>query len=191
MPRSTSSDRVCCPRAMMSCQARRCRSCVLPNCDDGMPHPKLPTVCAVQGRRCHATPDIVRPCVLSKGEDVMPCLMSSDCVCCPKAMMSCHARRCRPCVRSKGGDVMPHVMLSDCACSPRAVMSCHARRRSTKYVFQEQGWHATPDVVRPCVQCKDGDGMSCPTSFERVRCPKVVMSCHAQRRLTVCAAQRR
>ena len=56
MPRLTSFDRVCCLKAEMSCQAR----CSL-------------TVCAAQGRSCHATPDVVRQCVQSKGGDVMPC----------------------------------------------------------------------------------------------------------------------
>ena len=37
-----------------------------------MPRPTLLTVCAVQGRRCQATPDAVRLCVLSKSGDVMP-----------------------------------------------------------------------------------------------------------------------
>ena len=55
MPRPTSFDRVCCPTAMMTCHNKR-RS----------------TECAVQGRGCHATPDVVRLCVLSKSGDVMP-----------------------------------------------------------------------------------------------------------------------
>ena len=77
MPRSTLFDRVCAPKAVMSCHARRCR-----------------------------------PCVLSKGGDVMPRPMSFDCVCFPEPMMACHARRCRPCMQSKGGDVMPRSTLS-------------------------------------------------------------------------------
>ena len=76
-----------------------------------MPRLTLPTVCAVQKRLWHATPDVVRPCVLPKGDDGMPRPTSSDRVCCPKAAMSCHARRCRPCVLSKGGDVMPRPTL--------------------------------------------------------------------------------
>ena len=105
MPRQMSFDHVCFPKAIMACHARR-RS----------------TVCAVQRRLCHATPDVVRPCVLPKGGDVMPCPMSSDHACCPRAEMSCHAQSCRPCVLSKGGDVMPRPMSSDRACSSRAVM---------------------------------------------------------------------
>ena len=57
-PRPTSSYRVCCPRAVMSCHVRRCRPCVLSKGGDVMPRPTLPTVCVVQGRCCHATPDV-------------------------------------------------------------------------------------------------------------------------------------
>ena len=57
-------------------------------------------------------PDVVRPCVLPKGGDVMPCPTSSDGVCYPSAVMSCQAQNFRPCMLSKGGDVMPHPMLS-------------------------------------------------------------------------------
>ena len=49
--------------------------------------------------------------------------------------------------------------------------------------------YATPDVVRPSVMSKGGDGMSRLTSFDRVCCPKAVMSCPAQRRLTVRVVQ--
>ena len=72
MPRPTLSDRVCCLRAVMACNARRSRPSVLFKGDDVMPCPMLLTVCAVQGRGCHATPDFVRMCVLSKSNDVMP-----------------------------------------------------------------------------------------------------------------------
>ena len=73
--RPTTADRLCCPRAMMACHARR-----------------RPTVYAVKGRRWHATPDVVRPCVLQKGEDGMPRPTSFDRVCCPKAYFAVHAR---------------------------------------------------------------------------------------------------
>ena len=38
-------------------------------------------------------PDIVGLCVLPKHDDGMQGLMSSDHVCCPKALMTCHAQR--------------------------------------------------------------------------------------------------
>ena len=63
MPRPMSFDCVCCPRAVMSCHARR-----------------LPTMRAVQGRGCHATPEVVRSFVLPKGDDGMPADVVGPCV---------------------------------------------------------------------------------------------------------------
>uniref|UniRef100_A0A494G8K2 Uncharacterized protein n=1 Tax=Solanum lycopersicum TaxID=4081 RepID=A0A494G8K2_SOLLC len=48
-----------------------------------------------------------------------------------------------------------------------------------------------PDVVRPCLLPNGDDIMPHPTSFDRVCCPKAVMTCHARCRSTVCAVQRR
>ena len=93
MTRSISSDCVCCPRAVMSCHARRCRVFMLSKGADVMPRPT----------------SFDR--VFFKGGDGMPRLTSSDRACSPRAVMSCHARRCRPCVQSKGGDVMPRPTL--------------------------------------------------------------------------------
>ena len=68
------ADRVCCSRVVMSCHARRHL-----------------IVCAVLGRVCHATPNVVRQFVLPKGDDGMPRPTSFDRMCRPKAMMACHA----------------------------------------------------------------------------------------------------
>ena len=126
-----------------------------------------------------------------KGGDVMPRPMSSDYVCFPREVMSCHDRRCRPCLQSKGGDFMPRPTSSDRVWSPREIMSCHARRHSSVFAAQQRWCYATPNVVRPSVLSKGGDGMSCSTSSDRVCSRREVMSCHARCRLTVCAAQRR
>ena len=75
MPRPMSLDCVCFPMAVMACHARR-RSIVF----------------AIHGLSCHATPDVVQPCVLPKGDDGMPRPTLFDSVWCPKAVMSCHAR---------------------------------------------------------------------------------------------------
>ncbi len=75
MPCSSSSDRVCCPRAMTTSHAWR-----------------RPNVCAIQGLWWHAMPYIVLPCMLLKGNDGIPCPISSDRICCPRVMMACHAR---------------------------------------------------------------------------------------------------
>ena len=64
MQRPMSLDRVCCPKAMMACHARRC-----------------PFVIAAQGRLCHVTLDVIRPFVLFKGDDGMPRPTSFDRVC--------------------------------------------------------------------------------------------------------------
>ena len=87
--------------------------------------------------------------------------------------------------------VQARPTTADRLCCPRAMMACHARRRPTVYAVKGRRWHATPDVVRPFVLPKGDDGMPRPTSLERVCCPKAMMTCHARRRSTVCAAQRR
>ena len=102
MPHPTSFDRVCCPKVMMACHDR-CRS----------------SVCAAQRRLWLATPDVIRPCVLTKGVDGMPRSTSFDHVSHPRAMMVCHTR--------------PRLSVS---ASPKAMMACHASRRSTLFVVQ-------------------------------------------------------
>ena len=49
------------------------------------------TVFDVQARQWHATPDVVRPFVLPKGDDGKPCPASFDRVCCAKSVMARHA----------------------------------------------------------------------------------------------------
>ena len=208
MPRPTSFDRVCCPKAVMACHAR-CRSnmFVVHGLLWHAPPRHRSIVCIAQRRRWHATPDVVRPCVLYTGGDVMP-----------RPMRAGHGRPLcagtsddgRPFVLSKGYDGMPRPTTADRLCCQRAKMACHARRRSTVCAAKRRRWHATPDavrpcvlpkgddgmhatpdVVRPCVLPKGDDGMPRPTSLDRVCCPKAMMACHARRRSTVCAAQRR
>ena len=74
MPRSTSSDRVCCPRAVMH---------ATPNIADRVFCPR--EVMSCHARRC-------RLCVLSKGGDVIPCPTLSDRACIRRVVMSFHAR---------------------------------------------------------------------------------------------------
>ena len=129
MPRPMSSDRVCCPRAMISCH--NWRSMI---------------VSTVQGRDGIAMVDIIWPCLLTMGDDGMARPTSFDrlcylremiystsdvvrpCVCCTIARMATMAEFIRPCVHSKGDDGMPRPMLFYRICYPRAVMSFHARR---------------------------------------------------------------
>ena len=129
MPHLISSDWVCCPRAMMACNAR-CRS----------------TMCDAYGRYSNATADIIQPCVIPKGDYGMSSLTSSGHLRCPMPMRSYHARHhqtmcaiqrrlshakfnmVRPCLYFKGDDGLPCLPPSDCVCCPRAMMACHARR---------------------------------------------------------------
>ena len=71
-------------------------------------------------------PDVVGLCVVPKRDDGMPCLMSFD-----------------------------HV------CFPKAVMTCHAQRRLTVRVVQGRWFHATPDIVLPCVLLMGDDVLPC------------------------------
>ncbi|TMW84816.1 hypothetical protein EJD97_024314 [Solanum chilense] len=50
------------------------------------------TVCAAQGQCWHATHDVVRLCLLTKGHAGMPHLTLFDRLCCPRLMMACHAQ---------------------------------------------------------------------------------------------------
>ena len=84
----TSFDSECLPKAIMECHARR-----------------RPTVCAAQGTFEYATPDVIRPCVQSKGDDSM------------------HAQRCPSVLLSKGDDYMPRPTSFDRLCFPRAMMA--------------------------------------------------------------------
>ena len=161
-----------------------------------MPRSTLLTVCAIQGRSCHATPDV------------------AECVCSPTAVMSCHARRCRSCLFSKGDDGMPRPMSFNRVCCPKAMMACHARRRFTMCAFQRRRCHVSPDDAdrvcypralmlcharrcRPRVLSKGGDVMprstlpsmyavkgrrfhATPDVAVHVCCPRVAMSFHAR-----------
>ena len=61
----------------------------------------------------------------------MPRLTLSFLVCCPYALMACHADVIRPCVLPKGDAGMPLLTSFDRVCCPKAVMSCHTRRSPT------------------------------------------------------------
>ena len=53
MPRPTFYDRMYYPRAMVGCHVQR-----------------YSTVCSIYGLELHVMPDIIRPCVMSKGHDI-------------------------------------------------------------------------------------------------------------------------
>ena len=84
---------------------------------------------------------------------------------------------------------MPRLTSFSRVCYPKAVMACHARRRSTLCVVQRRLCHATPDVIIPCVLSKGGYVMQRQTSFNRACFPKVMMTVHISRLLSMCHVQ--
>ena len=159
MPGPMSFDRVCYRKALMACHARRHSSCLRSKGYDGMPRPTSfdrvcspkavmdchvrcrSTVCALQRRLFHVTPDVVRSCLLSRVYDGMPRRMSFGRVCCPKAMMACHARR------------------RSIVCAVKRWCVIHDRRNLTVCPYQGRLCHATPDIVISYVQSMGGSIM--------------------------------
>ena len=151
----TSSDRVCCRKAMMAFHARhRPTVCVAL----GQWHAILDVLqsCVVSKRGWwHATINVVRPCVFPKDHAIMPRPTSSNHVCCLRATITCHTRchltvcaiqgRCWhympdivwPCVLRKDHDSMPCSTEYYHAWCLWAMMWCYARRLPT--VFAKQG----------------------------------------------------
>ena len=101
-------------------------------------------------------PDVIRSCVLAKGGDVLSRLKSFNRVCCPKAVMSCHAQcsltveasqgrlfHATPnvvqlCLRSKGYNGMAFPTSFDSVCCQKAMIACHARLCFTVCCVQGQ-----------------------------------------------------
>ncbi len=132
-----------------------------------------PTVCVVQGIWWEAMPDVVQPCVLSKGNDVgTPDIL-------------------RLCMLSKRYLGMPHSTLPDRVCSERAIMVFHTRCRLPMCNVQGTWCHDTSDVVLLCVICKGDDGMPCLTSSVSAWCPRAMIACHTWCREAVCVVQGR
>ena len=125
MPREISSGRVCCAIAMMDYHVRHHW-----------------TMCAAKGPCGHATPDVVRSCVLSMGDDNMPRPRSSDRMCCLMYIMSCHARRQYFMCATQGLRGIPRLTSSVHVCSPKSIR--HAMSSLSYYVFFPKGnigWH--------------------------------------------------
>ncbi len=190
MPGLASSNRVCCPRAAQACHARLCS-----------------IVCVVQRRWWHATPYIIQPWVLSNGNNKMRRGTSVISVCSTRAMMECHDQ-CRPklcvvewlwwhampefvrlCELSKGYYGMPRPSLFHSLCYPLATRSCHTWRRQTVCVVQGPWWHATLNVLQPCVVYKHYDGMLLLTLSNCVWCPRDMISILAWCHPSVCVIQ--
>ncbi|TMW89155.1 hypothetical protein EJD97_017589 [Solanum chilense] len=97
MPRPTYSNRVFCARAMMTCHVLSLPTVCCPSAKITHHTRLYPTTCAAQWPCEHATPDVIRLSVMSKGNDNMPRPTSSDRVFIPRAMMAFHTQR-RPIV---------------------------------------------------------------------------------------------
>ncbi len=146
MPCLTSSYYMCCPREMMTSHVwhHAVRSCVLSNlvyCPRAMMACQAKsrlTMCAVQGPLFHAMLDKNRPCVYYKGDDGTSCPTSSDLVCCPRNMMTGHARcRSTVCVVQVLW-CKPRLTSSDHVCCPMATQAFHTQHCLT--ACEVQGW---------------------------------------------------
>ena len=141
------------------------------------------TLYVVQGWWWHVLPDVVWQCLLPKGHTGIPCLSSSYCVWSPKTTITWNIRHYStvcdvqviwlhatpgvvwPCVLPKGIDGMPRPTSSDGMWCPTEIIARHAGHCQTDRAALGHWWHATPNVIRPCVLLKVNDGMSYPTSF--------------------------
>ena len=151
-------------------------SYVLSKGDNNIPCPTLSDHVSFQSAKmaCHA-----RRCTTvcnAKGDDGIPRLMSSDCVCCPKVIMAYDALVIRPCVFPKDHEGIPRPTSSDSMYCPKEMMACQAQHFQTVYPTQSPCIHATPNVIRLCVQSKGDDEMSRPTSSDCVCCLMAIMA---------------
>ena len=69
------------------------------------------------------------------------------------------------------------------------MMACYARLHSTIYAVQGRSSHATPCVIRACVQSKIDNGMQCRRHPTVCTILKAMMTFNARRRSTVCYAK--
>ena len=90
---------------------------------------RSPTVCAAQRPCWHATPNVVRPLVLSKGNNGIYYPMSFDRVCYTREMIACPPDVIHLCVQYKFDDGMPRRHRLTMCVFQRAMMELNARRR--------------------------------------------------------------
>ena len=156
MPRPMTSDCVCRTKAMFSCNALNHHF-----------------ICAVQRLWWHSTPDVVLPCVLSNGYEDIPCLILSDIVCCPRAIMDCHTWCCPTMCAVQG--LCEHA-------KPDVIRSC---------IPSTGDDHMPCPTSSYCVLTKIYSRMPRPTLSGRVCCPTATWACHALYLPTVCSVQGR
>ena len=103
--------------------------------------------------------NVVRPCVQSKGDNNMQRPTSSDLVCCPTAMMVCHAQHYSTLsMLFKGNDDLQRSLSFDRVFWLREMMAYHAK------------------VVPPCVKSQGKDGMPRLKSSDRLCFPMAIMA---------------
>ena len=101
-------------------------------------------------------PDVVRPCVLTKGDDGMSRLTSSDHLCFPSTMMACHARhRSAVNIAQDSSELVTLDVIRLCILT---------LGDDNMFMFAVQGryWPAMPDVVLSYVLAKGYDGIPGP-----------------------------
>ena len=89
IPHFMSSNSMSSPRAIMACHARRRSFVYIVQSDADMPHSMSYNLLVCPSPMRHATPNVIRLCVLHKVYDGMP-QPSSIRVCSPKALMAFH-----------------------------------------------------------------------------------------------------
>ncbi len=128
----------------------------------------------------------MRLCILSKGHDGMPPLMSTDRMWWWRTLMACHSRY-RLTMYSVQGlrrHATPDFVLP--LCFPRAIMAYNAQLCPFISKVKERWWHDSPNEVRLCVLCMVYAGMPHVTLFNCVYFPSAMKARHARHRLTVC-----
>ena len=137
--------------------------------DDSMPRStSSDPLYAVQGRRWTSMLDIIRVCVLAKGHDGMPILMLFNRVFFQWAIRSCYTQHRPAMCNVQVEDDMSRPTSSDCVCCLMVMMAFH------------------PNILQLFVHSKVHEGMICMTLFDRVYCPREMMSCDAGLQPTVC-----
>lgn len=152
MPRPILSDCMCYPKVIMACHGRHSPFVCSPRAMMAFNARHHQIMCTVQGPWSHAMPEFVKLCVLSKAYDVIPRPTSSDPVCYPRNMVTCHAQSHPTCVLSKGYDNMPRSTSFETMSFKRVVIKCHARFCPIVWVVQVRSLDTTRNIDRSYVQ---------------------------------------
>ena len=167
------SVRVIFPKAMMACHVDFVHHSCCQKGNDGiyLPYVIQPYVLP-KGAYSIAKANIIRVCVQSKGDDNMPRPTSFKCVCCPRAMMVCHAQRYATLsVLFKGKDGMLYRFDPTVYTVHEGMIAFNAR---LCVLPKGDNIIVMPNFVQPCV-CS----------------PRLMITCHTQHRPSVYVLQGR